>query len=320
MSFTTDVKKEIINRGIGVGGAGGQAAKKAALSAFISTSGIMGIKDGEANFFIVSETENVAEFFMQLFTETFGFDLSITNATMDRMSGRDKLLLQCSTSEQKSVLNTLGFLKRSGEFRNGLSNALIKEDSQKIAYIQGAFLGGGSCILPNENGKTSYHLEIVFSDKKTARDFCDLLSELELLVKLTERKETHVVYIKSKEMISDFLALIGAEHALKRFSVFLDKRDEANHYNRTLNCMAGNADKAAKAAIKQVMAIETLQHTGALAELGEELQQLATARMAHKGMSMQELADYLKVSKSCLNHRMRRLLEEAEKQTNNNEK
>ena len=313
MSFTTDVKKEIISRGITTGGEDGRLARAAALAAFIGTSGITGVKDGEPHFFIVSETENVAEFFMQLFTELFGFELSITNATMDRMSGRDKLLLQCPAEKQEEVLKTLGFLKRTGGFRDGLSGSIIKEDYQKIAYIQGAFLGGGSCTLPNESGKTSYHLEIVFSDKKTAYDFCDLLSEFELLVKLTERKETQVVYIKSKEMISDFLALIGAEHALKKFSAFLDKRDEANHYNRTLNCMAGNADKAAKAAIKQVLAIEKLQKTGLLADMGEELQQLATARMQHTGMSMQELADYLKVSKSCLNHRMRRLLEEAEK-------
>ena len=85
MSFTSDIKKEIINRGLY-----GEAQGKAALSAFIHTSGNVGFTNGEPNFFIVSETENVAEFFMQVFSETFGFDLSITSVTRDRMSGRGK--------------------------------------------------------------------------------------------------------------------------------------------------------------------------------------------------------------------------------------
>ena len=207
MSFTTDVKKEIISRGITTGGEDGRLARAAALAAFIGTSGITGVKDGEPHFFIVSETENVAEFFMQLFTELFGFELSITNATMDRMSGRDKLLLQCPAEKQEEVLKTLGFLKRTGGFRDGLSGSIIKEDYQKIAYIQGAFLGGGSCTLPSEVGKTGYHLEVVFPDKKLANDFCNLLAELYVNAKVVERKENFVAYIKSKEVksICDYL-------------------------------------------------------------------------------------------------------------------
>lgn len=313
MSFTSDVKKEIISRGIG--GKGALAEKKAGISAFVRTSGTMGIKDGEPTFFIVSETENVAEFFMALFSETFGTELSIINATMDRMSHRDKLLLQCPRPYSSDILKEIRLLNRSGEgFREGISSTLVATEECQIAYIKGAFLGGGSCTLPGEKAKTGYHLEIVFSDKKTARDFCDLLSEFELLVKLIERKETHVVYIKSKEMISDFLSIIGAEHCLKKFSALVEKRDEANRNNRAQNCMAGNADKAAMAAVKQVLAIKMLKEKGAYEDLSEDLKELAELRITQPSMSLQELADYLKVSKSCLNHRMRKLLELANKE------
>lgn len=313
MSFTSDVKKEIINRGIGTTDA--LAEKKAGLSAFVRTSGTIGVKDGEPTFFIVSETENVAEFFMALFAETFGAELSIINATMDRMSHRDKLLLQCPRVYVNDVLKELRILKRSGEgFKEGISASLVSTEERKIAYIQGAFLGGGSCTMPGEKAKTGYHLEIVFSDKKTAQDFCELLSEFELLVKLIERKETHVVYIKSKEMISDFLAIIGAEHCLKKFSALVEKRDEANHNNRAQNCMAGNADKAAMAAVKQVLAIQKIKEKGGYEDLSEELKELAELRIKQPSKSLQELADSLKVSKSCLNHRMRKLMELANKE------
>ncbi len=308
MSFTTDLKKEIISRGIGE-----NAEKTAALSAFIRTSGFVGENNGEANFFIVSETENVAEFFMAAFAEIFNADLSVTHATVDRMSGKGKLLLQSPPNLVKEVLSTLGLLKKNGKIREGIDASLVAEESSEIAYIQGAFLGGGSCIVPRENSKSGYHLEIVFTDKQTAIDFCDLLAEFELIVRLVERKDTFVAYLKSKEAISDFLGIIGAEHALKRFSALVEKRDLANQNNRAQNCMAGNADKTAIAAVKQVVAIKKLMKWQGFEELSEDLRSLAKARLKHETMSLQELANDLKVSKSCLNHRMRKLMELSEK-------
>ncbi len=309
MSFTTDIKKELISRG----GTLTKSQKKAALSAFVKTSGIVGIKDGSPSFFIVSETENVAEFFTAAFFEVFGAELYITSATMDRMSGRDKLLLQCPPANAEEVMKALGLVKKTGELREGISSSLVSDEENKIAYAQGAFLGGGSCTLPSESGKTGYHLEIVFADRKTAREFCELLTELELIPRLIARKETYVVYIKSKEVISDFLSIIGADNALKKLSVLVEKRDKANRSNRAQNCMAGNADKTAIAAVKQVVAIEKLSKWSGYNDLSEELKGVADARLKYPAKSMQELADELKISKSCLNHRIRKLLELADK-------
>ena len=125
---------------------------------------------------------------------------------------------------------------------------------------------------------------------------------------MTKRKDTHVVYIKSKEQISDFLAVIGAKKALKRLSVLVEQRDRANHDNRAQNCMAGNADKTAIAAVKQVVALKKLEETN-FKDLSEELSALACARLKNPTMSLQELASLTGVSKSCLNHRMRKLME-----------
>ena len=308
MNFTSDIKKEIITRG-SVPGRRGEGERKAAISAFLRTSGDVGIRDGEAAFYFVSETENVAEFFMSLFFETFGVELYISHATMDKMSGRDKLVLQCPSEHSATIAKALGLIKRTGAIRDGIAASLISTDERKMSYIRGAFLGGGSCTLPTENGKTGYHLEIVFPSKKIAREFCELLADFELLAKLTERKESSVVYIKSKELISDFLSIIGVENCLRKFSTFVGKRDKANNDNRARNCIAGNADKAAIAAVKQVVAIEKLKNSSGFVELSSELKVLAKARLENPTMSLQELADKLGISKSCLNHRMRKLME-----------
>ena len=321
MNFTSDIKKEIISRSESrrkKKGGKNFSAQKAALSAFIRTSGELGIIDGTPTFFIVSETENVAEFFIALFEECFDVELSVSNATMDKMSGRDKLVLQCPIDESEWILRELGLLRRgSMEFKSGISSRFTGEQRSRLAYVKGAFLGGGSCTIPTETGKTGYHLEIVFSDKKHARQFAELLFEEEMIAKVIKRKETYVVYIKSKEVISDFLSAIGAENALRKFSELVDKRDESNRNNRAANCFSGNADKMAQAAVKQILAIEKLKASSVFSDVSEELKTLANLRCENPAMSLQELADELKVSKSCLNHRMRRLMELAEKHGEN---
>ena len=317
MNFTSDVKKELIARSLAKKRTAEEAvaAKKAALSAFIRTSGELGFYEGLPNFFITTETERVAEFFTSLFYDVFGFELSIS-AHKNKLSGRDKLLLTCPAGECKRVLKELGLLRDKGDgFRAWIPSSLVRSDESKAAYIRAAFLGSGSCILPGEASATGYHLEFVFTDDGIADEFCGLLEDFELFGKRAERKDTFVVYIKSKEMISDFLAVVGAEKALEKYSELLDRRDESNHQNRASNCYAGNLDKTVKASSKQILAIETLQEKSEYAELPDELKTLSEARLQFPTMSLQELADYLKISKSCLSHRMRKLLSIAEKYT-----
>ncbi len=302
MNFTSDVKRELIAKM-------DKSGIKSSISAFLRTSGDVGLNGGLPLFYFVSETENVAEFFMSAFTEAFGVELFVSHATRDRMSGRDKLVMQCPTEHSLPIAKELGLVKRTGAIREGIPPALVDTEEDRIAYIRGAFLGGGSCMVPVEGGKTGYHLEFVFTGKKIAREFCRLLAELELVAKLAVRKETFVVYIKSKELISDFLSVVGAENSLKKFSTLVEKRDRANNDNRARNCISGNADKAAIAAVKQVVAIEKLKERGELGALSEELRTLAKARLLNPSMSLQELSEKLCVSKSCLNHRMRKLME-----------
>ena len=291
------------------------AAKKAALSAFLRTSGILGVRDGAPAFFIVSETEKVAAYFTTVFEEVFGETLTTTHASVNRLSGRGKLVLEYLGDRTVEILKTLRLIAKNGEIRTGISSLLLPDEEAELAYIKGAFLGGGSCTLPTEGKGTGYHLEIVFPDKKTANDFCGLIAEQELIAHVVERGGSAVAYIKSKELISDFLSVIGAESSLKKFASFLEKRDESNRSNRAANCFSGNADKTATAAVKQVLAIRAFKKTKDFKSLSSELKELAELRLENPTLSLQELADKLQVSKSCLNHRMRRLLLLAEKTT-----
>ena len=312
MNFTSEIKKEIITklqkRKLKQG-ADKKMRKNALLSAYLRAGAEFGVKDGVPTFFIVTETELVAEFFISAFTENFSVE-PIVVATKDRLSGRDKLILQCPLAQSKQILGELGLLSRDeSDIRQGIASRFKKTEELQIEYIKGAFLSSGSCMIPSETGKNGYHLEFVFSDKKTADDFCKILWSMDLLAKIIKRKESYVVYIKNKEILSDFLSVMGVSGCLKKFSKVVEMRDEANQNNRAANCYSGNVEKTVQASVKQVLAIEKLKNSAIFEELSEELKSLASFRLENPAMSLQELADSLKVSKSCLSHRMRRLTE-----------
>lgn len=301
MNFTTDIKREIIQKGVKGGN-----AQKSALAAFVKTSAIVGERDGKPAFFIVSETEKVAEFFTGVFEKVFGENLAVSRALMDKKRGRGRLILEYGGANTAKIASELFMLP--GE------TYPVKTDEEKLAYIKGCFLGGGSCILPSDDtqNSTGYHLEFVFSAEQAAEHFCDTLLEFELLAKTVKRGASFVAYIKSKEMISDFLSVTGATSCLNKFTALVEKRDEANRFNRAANCFSGNADKQAQASVKQVLSIRLLQEKGEIEKLDGVLKETARMRLENPTLSLNELSEKSGLSKSCLNHRIRKLMKIAE--------
>ena len=74
-----------------------------------------------------------------------------------------------------------------------------------------------------------------------------------------------------------------------------------------------NVNKTVDAALEQIAGIRRLESSGRLAQMPEKLRQAARLRLENPEMSLQQLAERSDppVSKSCMNHRMRRLMEEA---------
>ncbi|MDE6613869.1 MAG: DNA-binding protein WhiA, partial [Clostridia bacterium] len=118
-----------------------------------------------------------------------------------------------------------------------------------------------------------------------------------------------VVYVKSKEVISDILNVISAYKCLEKLNKIVELKDKTNNENRVNNCSVSNIDKTVTASVKQVRAISVIADTIGLQSLDKLLFEVAEARIADKNASMQELAERLKISKSCINHRMRKIFE-----------
>lgn len=308
LNFTEEIKNEIVS--LPVTGEGARAI----LSAFIRTSGSVISRNGFFGFELVTENERTAEFFLNLLEEDFGLNLTVSGAKFDLLSGRDKLAFECADEKTDKLLKELKIVDRDadGYFLNfSVGDEIFGSEDCIVNYIKGAFLGGGSCTLPEEgvSSRTGYHFEIVFSNKLTANDFLDLLCEFEILAKLVMRKEKWVVYAKSKAVISDIFAAIGCEKGLDKLSRVVEQKDRQNNANRVNNCSVSNIDKTVTASVNQVRAIEIIAQTIGLQSLDKALFEVAECRLADKNASMQELAERLNISKSCLNHRMRKLSE-----------
>lgn len=306
-NFTENVKNEIINTGLE-----NLCCKKAFLSAFIRTSGSIVTKDGVYGFEIIIENEDIALYVKKLFNETFNVELNINGVEVDLKSGKDKYRLEYISSSALNILSELGVINlNDGEISLifGIEQSVIKNDCCKAAYVKSAFWGGGSCTLPEEQtySRTGYHFEIVFSNRIAANDFCELLCEFEILAKCVIRKDSAVVYVKSKEVISDLLNLMQAEDSLKKLNKIVEVKDISNNANRVSNCSVSNIDKTVTASVAQIKSIEIISQTMGLQSLPTSLFELAEARLADPKASMQELADRLGISKSCLNHRMRKI-------------
>ena len=308
LNFTEEIKNEITSSPVTSEGA------RAILSAFILTSGNIMLKNDFYGFELVTENERTAEFFLNILEENFGLSLTVSGAKFDLLSGKDKLAFECADEKTDKLLKELKLVAadEDGYYLNfSVDDVFLKREDNIINYIKGAFLGGGSCTLPEESvsSRTGYHFEIVFSNKITANDFLDLLCEFEILAKLVMRKEKWVVYAKSKAVISDIFAAIGCEKGLDKLSRIVERKDRQNNANRINNCSVSNIDKTVTASVNQVRAIEIIAQTIGLQSLDKALFEVAECRLADKNASMQELAERLNITKSCLNHRMRKLNE-----------
>ncbi len=306
-NFTEEIKNEITHIAID-----DRCCKLAVICAFIRTSGSVISRGGQLGFELVTENESTAEFIVDILENTFGIHPTVSGAKFDVMGGRDKLTFECLGNEAKQLLNELCIVESNNDgvmLTFGINEKLVEKDCCKAAFIKGAFLGGGSCTLPDEQvySSTGYHFEIVFSNKITASDFCNLLCDFEILAKLVSRKDSAVVYVKSKEVISDLLNVISVYNCLDKLNDIVEKKDKTNNENRVNNCSVSNIDKTVTASVNLVRSIELIAATVGLQSLDKLLFEVAEARLADKNASMNELAQRLGISKSCINHRMRKI-------------
>ncbi len=263
---------------------------------------------GSSEVRIITENPNFAARLSRLFQRAF--DLRFDRQPDLGQGGAGKMVFQI-TEEQKlhHIIDQLGYDPRQSLALH-INFAMLEEECCRASFLRGCFFAGGSVTDPLKR----YHLELTGSHLQASRELEVLLRESGYPPKSVARNGSSVTYFKQSDQIEDFLTLIGAPAAAMRIMSAKVEKGIRNSVNRRLNCDSANLDKAVEAAQSQGTAIRRLEAAGRLAELPDKLQETAALRLAHPELSLSELAETFDppVTKSCLNHRLRKLVELAE--------
>jgi hypothetical protein len=171
------------------------------------------------------------------------------------------------------------------------------------AFLRGALLNASISL-----GASSTHVEFVFHERERARELLERLRTVSVHGKLLPRRGRSVVYLKGQEEVATLLRLTGANRALLDFEANRVAHDVRNRLNRLLNAEEANVDRTVRAADRQLRAIAALAASGELERLPEGLRETAQQRRRQPDADLDTLAGSLGISRSAVNHRLRRLV------------
>jgi len=305
LSFASQTKKELTLI------QAGSCCSKAELSALIRMNGTVRVSKPHVVLDISTENAAIARRIYMLIKEQYRLHTELLVRKKMRLKKNNVYIVRIPNSVEQ-LLTDLHIVSEGFQFTSGIDRRIIRKNCCKRAYLRGSFLAGGSVNNPEGS---SYHLEISSMYEEHCRAICELANEFHLNGRCIERKKGFVFYLKEGEKIIEFLNIIGAHQALLKFEDVRIMRDMRNSVNRIVNCETANLQKTIGAAVRQIDNIKLLQREIGLENLPEKLREVAEVRLKHPDMNLKEVGELLKgkVSKSGVNHRLRKINEMAEK-------
>lgn len=309
MNFGEIIKKEILSKNIKE-----IHCRKAFLAGLIRGSGTLFEKDNELCLSFRINNEEGAMLISSYLKSLFDYDVREVSVHEDKRNKRDKFEITISGEEGVKILIDLGVLleeKNDLIVNFNIFNDLTEKECCLKSFLRGLFVSSGVCLVPNYNDSknTKYHLELVFSHIQPAMDVNGKLIEYGIFGKVTNRKDKYVLYIKKKEKIKDFIAFINANVSVLKLTDLMINKEMVNDANRRMNCDMWNVNKQVDASHKQIKAIEIIEKNKGLDSLKKNLRDVCLLRREYPEETLLELSERINLSKSCLNHRLRKIIE-----------
>lgn len=260
---------------------------------------------------IKMQTENkfVANRIFGLFKTLYDINLNISLRKNYNFKKNEIYVLELKKDTLK-VLRDLGIVNEKNEFLIIPSDSLLSDEELKRAYLRGVFMACGSLNDP----KTSrYHLEFLVNDTNYAKFLNSLLNECGLNSKVLHRRKGYMIYIKESEKISDFLRLIRAYNGVMYYEEIRVYREKINLTNRLNNCEQANVEKTIATSNELINEINYIKEKNMFDLLDEKVRLCAEYRLKYPESSLLELSKIISletnsvISKSCLNHRFRKI-------------
>lgn len=253
---------------------------------------------------IVTEHADFAERLTRLFRRAF--DVTFDGGTEPVESG--KYILTIDDPQKIAVIYDAFGLDAWGNVTLHLNRSVVENECCQIAFLRGAFLSGGSVTDPEKR----YHLEITTTHTKVASELYSFLLDMDFSPKETTRAGEYVLYFKHSDQIEDILTTVGAPICAMAVMEAKVEKTIRNNMNRRCNCDDANSTKTVNAAHEQRAAIRKLKKNGAFETLSPKLKEIALLREEEPEAPLSELAEKLGLTKSAVQHRLKKLMELAE--------
>ncbi|WJV19616.1 DNA-binding protein WhiA [Rossellomorea marisflavi] len=306
MSFASETKKELTNIEVK------DCCANAELSALIRMNGSLSFSNQQLVVNVQTENAAIARRIYTLIKK--GYDTPVELLVRKKMRlKKNNVYIVRIKEDSKMILEDLKILGEGFTFIHNISEDLIKKKCCKRSYLRGAFLAGGSVNNPETS---SYHLEIFSLYAEHNEALSEVMNSFALNSKTLERKKGFITYLKEAEKITEFLNVIGAHNALMRFEDVRIVRDMRNSVNRLVNCETANLNKTIGAALRQVENIKFIEKHVGLQVLPDKLREIAELRVTYQDVTLKELGEMVSggtISKSGINHRLRKIDQLAEK-------
>ncbi|QHW31951.1 DNA-binding protein WhiA [Paenibacillus rhizovicinus] len=308
MSFAGQTKKELTLI------EADPCCERAELSALIRMNGSVSLSSRKVILDISTENAAIARRIYSLIKKQFAVHTELLVRKKMRLKKNNVYIVRIPTNVQE-ILSQLEIVSEGFVFNQGIDREMIRKSCCKRSYLRGAFLAGGSVNNPEGS---SYHLEIATMYEEHCQALVELANKFDLNARCIERKKGFIFYMKEGEKIIELLSIIGAHQALFKFEDVRIMRDMRNSVNRIVNCETANLNKTIGAAVRQIDNIKLLEREVGLSSLPEKLREVAHIRLMHPDLNLTEVGEMLKgkVSKSGVNHRLRKIDELAEKLRN----
>jgi len=305
MSFTSSVKNEVSKLNTI------ETENIAELSALIRNIGIL----NENSIKIITENSSVARRIFGLLKDIYGVTPRVTVRKGYNYNKNLMYLLEVKY-KMNVILEDLS-LYQDNNYLVIPKEYILGDNESERAYLRGLFLSIGSI---NDPKKSRYHLEFLVDNEEYALFLVNLLNHFLLNAKYIKRDNKYMIYIKEAEKISDFLRLIRAYNGVMYYEEIRVYREKINMTNRLNNCEQANVEKMVATSNKLIAEINFIKGKNMYDLLDEKIRESAEYRIRYPETSLLELSKIMtletgsNISKSCLNHRFRKIKEIISKQ------
>ena len=299
MSYTVTIKEEISKI------KSTKSEMIAELSGFIRNNATF--IDGSLS--LTTENTDTLERIKTFIKTLYNVDVDIT--VIDNLNFSKKDLYSITFEQhQEKILKALAYLDDNNEFIKVPPTYIVGGNEEIRAYLRGVFFSSGSVNDP----KTSrYHMELLISNPDEAVFIQRMLNIFELNAKILNREKGYMIYIKEAEKISDYLKILGANKAVMYYEDVRVYRDQKNKTNRLNNCEQANMDRIFETANIQLEQIKIIEENDGVMLLDDKTKEALEYRKKYPEASLKELAEIISletsksITKSGLNHRMRKI-------------